>query len=345
MKKENQINNNTATNIVLELNSLSTGYIENRDANIVSSKLNEKIKKGDFVALIGTNGCGKSTLMRTICGLQAPIDGKISIEGINIDSINQSELTSKIALVLTEKIEVANMTVYELISMGRYPYTGMFGKLKTKDKKIIEEAIEKCNCTKILYREINQLSDGQRQRVMIAKALAQDTPIILLDEPTSHLDIPNRVEVMRLMHNLAKVHRKTIIMATHELDLALQWASKIWLMNTDGEIQSGLPEDIVLSKKLSKVFDNEYLHFDLKSGTFKTNMQNSKEIYVDAIEPYHFWVSRALERNGFNITIDRKNNLKLKLDSDEKWILTQQGGDDKTAKNIEELLSLLDLAV
>jgi iron complex transport system ATP-binding protein len=206
------------------------------------------------------------------------------------------------SVVLTDRISYGNLTAYELISLGRTPYTGWFGQLNSKDKSTIDWAIDNTHTQHLANKSIHELSDGERQKVMIARALAQDTPVILLDEPTAHLDLPNRVEIIRLLRKLARQTEKAIVMSTHELDLALQAADKIWLMTLDNQLFFGVPEDLVLQDIFGEVFTREGVEFDKQHGVFKVVEPHCADINVVGEKVGSFWTKRALERLGYTVT-------------------------------------------
>ena len=231
---------------VLKTNSLSIGYTRKKSKSVIQSALSLTLRAGELVCLIGPNGTGKSTLLRTLAGLQKPISGKILIDQQDITSFSAHKKAMKIALVLTDRVDVENATVHDIVAFGRHPHSNWWGNTDKADEETIAEAIRMVqleNKTDVCFCE---LSDGERQRVMIAKALAQDTSIIMLDEPTAHLDLPNRVEIMLLLHRLAHKTGKSILLSTHELDLALQAADRIWLMSNEGVVD-GVPEDLVFN--------------------------------------------------------------------------------------------------
>jgi iron complex transport system ATP-binding protein len=256
---------------LLETKNLSIGYQKSKNSIFaVQQNINVELRKGEVVCLIGPNGCGKSTLLRTLGGLQNPLSGEIKINGIDFQEVTTAEKALLMGLVLTEQVNIGKMTVFEMVSLGRYPHTDWFGSLGEKDDEIIRQSIDLVHLTYKIDELFNELSDGEKQRVMIAKALAQDTPIILLDEPTAHLDLPNRVEVMLLLRKLAEQTGKAILLSTHELDLALQASDKIWLMQKD-KITCGQPKELVVSGTLQAVFPNQYFNFDEKTGNFIIN--------------------------------------------------------------------------
>jgi iron complex transport system ATP-binding protein len=210
-----------------------------------------------------------------------------------------------LSVVLTDRISYGNLTAYELIALGRTPYTGWFGQLNGNDKSRIDWAIENTHTQHLASKSIHELSDGERQKVMIARALAQDTPVILLDEPTAHLDLPNRVEIIRLLRKLARQTDKAIVMSTHELDLALQAADKIWLMTLDNKLFCGVPEDLVLQDIFGEVFTREGVEFDKGHGVFKVVEPHCADINVVGEKVGSFWTKRALERLGYTVTSNK----------------------------------------
>ena len=228
-------------NNTLQTYNLSIGY----NKNIIQRNLNLEATPSSLISLIGTNGTGKSTLLRSLATLQPILSGTILINGQDINRLHHQERAKKISVVLTDVINVQHLSVFELVAMGRMPYTSWSNHLSDKDNDIVMNAIANVNLAHKAHNMVNELSDGERQRASIARALAQDTPLILLDEPTSHLDMPNRVEIMLLLRRLADNQQKTIIISTHELSLAFQSSHQIWLLSKESPILCDIPSNLI----------------------------------------------------------------------------------------------------
>lgn len=256
----------------IKIDGLSIGYDTKRNTRIVQRNLSACIMQGELTCLLGSNGIGKSTLLRTLSAFQPRIEGRIDILGKPIDSYNDKQLSQTIGVVLTEKPDVRNMTVRELVGLGRSPYTGFWGTLSAEDYVIVDDSIEKVGIRELSSRYIDTLSDGERQKVMIAKALAQQTPIIFLDEPTAFLDFPSKVEVMQLLRRLAREMEKTIFMSTHDLELALQVADTIWLMHKDG-LNVGTAKELAAEGVLSQFVERSGIEFDREGLTVKVRKE------------------------------------------------------------------------
>ena len=215
----------------ITLEQLSVGY---KGFSPVVTGINVEIKSGELTCLIGPNGIGKSTLLKTLTGFLPKLGGRLLLDGRDIDLLSQHERAKYISIVLTYKTDVQNLSVAEMVGMGRMPYTGFWGKLNADDRKIVAEAINMVGINHLKDRMVQTLSDGERQKVMIAKALAQQTPIILLDEPTSFLDFPSKVEMLQLLHRLAKETDKVVFLSTHDLELALRIADLLVELDKNG---------------------------------------------------------------------------------------------------------------
>ena len=212
--------------VSISTNNLTIGY----NNLVVQRDLNFELHPGEMVCMLGPNGCGKSTLLRTLAGLQPAIGGTFTISNSLTD-------VSQIALVLTERLSIENTTVHDVVAMGRYPYTSFLGGLSGRDELIIEQSLSDVGLSGCSHTFFNDHSDGEKQRVLIAKALTQETPIILLDEPTAHLDLPNRIRILQMLRRVAREQGKTILISTHELDLAIQLSDRIMLMTPQKGIQ------------------------------------------------------------------------------------------------------------
>ena len=247
----------------IQIESLSTGYRNKKNVTVVAHDINATILGGELTCLLGPNGAGKSTLLRTLSAFLPPVKGDISIMGRNLRDYTDKELAKTIGVVLTEKTDIRNMTVYDLIGLGRSPYTGFWGTLHEDDRRVVDEAIKMVGIGPLKDRMIQTLSDGERQKVMIAKALAQQTPVIFLDEPTAFLDFPSKVEIMQLLHVLSRTTGKTIFLSTHDLELALQIADTIWLMDRDKGVVIGTPDKLAKDGSLNSFFAQRDIKFDI----------------------------------------------------------------------------------
>lgn len=291
----------------LKIRNLKIGYQSGGKRVVVQDNLQLTANKGELIALIGRNGCGKSTLLRSMSWLQPILEGNIEIEGEDLSKITPKKRAQLISIVLTDQRAEASFNVRELISIGRDPYTGWLGSLTENDNKIIDQAIEMTNLQGYEDRNIQELSDGERQRVFIARALSQDTPIILLDEPTSHLDLPNRINILLLLQRLARDTNKTIFISTHELETAMQVADKIWLMKKQNGVTVGVPEDMVLEGTFDTVFSHSNYDFDKEYGSFVVKKNLDKHITTVVENPNSLmsrWTTKALSRRGYHITTD-----------------------------------------
>ena len=324
----------------LLLENLSTGYAESRGRRTVSSDLNLGIASGEVVMLMGPNGSGKSTLMHTIAGLLPPLSGQVKILGRSLARLGRKEVAQALSLVLTERVEGGNMTVWDVVALGRYPYTNFFGKLQGEDEMMVTKAIEQSHLKGMEQRLIAELSDGERQRVMVARALAQDTPLILLDEPTAHLDLPSRLDLVLMLRRLAHELGKSMLISTHELDLALSWGDRLWLMDREGKVVSDIPEALVLGGHVGRVFGNQELSYDVERGEFLVKREDLRPICLVAegmpSEDHHvYWTMHALSRLGYKRSEDTETGLKL--------VVTPTDWQIKDGEEVRSYGSLTDL--
>ena len=251
----------------IETKMLHIGYQQKKSVSTIQKNISIQLHKGDFVGILGKNGIGKSTLLRTLSGVQDAISGEVFIEGENIQSYSLKELSSLISLVLTERLPESQLSVYELVALGRQPYTNWIGKLEKKDTEKINWALEQTETMSLANRHFNELSDGQLQRVLIARALAQDTQIILLDEPTAHLDIHHTIKIFKLLKKLSKETNKTIIITTHEVNLAINSADQFILL-TDKEVITGNKKTLIESNSFDHLFSSKIINFNTNLEQF-----------------------------------------------------------------------------
>jgi len=246
------------------LQELTIGYAVKQHQKVVAQGINAAIRQGEFTCLLGANGVGKSTLLRTLSAFQPPLSGQILLEGKSLHRYTDRQLSRKVGVVLTEKPNIRNMSVHELVGMGRAPYTGFWGILNHEDHVIVHESLQQVGILNLAHRMVDTLSDGERQKVMIAKTLAQQTPIIYLDEPTAFLDFPSKVEMMQLLRLLAHDMQKTIFLSTHDFELALQVADTLWLMDHDG-MHIGTARQLADDGTLSRFVEREGITFDVNT--------------------------------------------------------------------------------
>ena len=237
---------------MIELHNLTVGY----GTKAVLSDINQVLKAGQLVCLLGANGVGKSTILRTLAGFQPPLSGEVLLDGKDLSSLSLSQRSKTVSIVLTGRVEVPYLTVVDLVGMGRSPYTGFFGKLSEEDKGIASDAIEMIGISSLAERTIDTLSDGERQKAFLAKALAQQTPIILLDEPTAFLDFHAKISTLRLMQKLAHETNKIILMSTHDVEMALRLSDLLWIVQ-DGKIQTGTTASLTESGILRQFLGDE----------------------------------------------------------------------------------------
>ena len=316
---------------ILKTENLTIGY----GAMAVQRGLNLEAQARDLICLTGTNGSGKSTLLRTLAGLQPALDGKVMIANKDIASLNVHQRSTLFSLVLTDDIDIERLTVRELVAMGRFPYTNWAGSLSKKDDEIIDKALKDVHLSHKADSMINHISDGEKQRAVIAKALTQDTPLVLLDEPTAHLDLPNRIEIMLLLRRLSVSTGKSFILSTHELDLALQMADKIWLMTPSG-VEIGMPEDLMLTGSFQSAFGSESFSFDAIDGHCHIHqIKGPMEIAIvvsEGAEAHEAWLRRALIRVGIQVN----NTSEKKIHCTPQGYQLEKNG--KVHTTIEELL-------
>ena len=284
--------------------------------------------------MLGPNGSGKSTLLRTLTGLQESLAGDVLLHGKPIGSYDNKALAKVISVVLTTPVQVGAMRAYDLVGLGRFPFTDMFDQMREEDHKMVRISLEMAGALPLAERYVHTLSDGERQKVMIARALAQEPSLLMLDEPTAFLDLPGRVAVMQLLRDLAHGHDRAILTSTHDLDLAMRIADRVWLMGRNGEFLQGAPEDLALDGSFSTVFSVGKVQFDAFTGQFEMNGMPTRQVVLKADGLNRVWAEKALNRAGFSVADEAELQLEF---AENAWCLTYQ----QTQQSFENLFDLL----
>ena len=290
------------TKYALETRNLTIGYRRrvNRDV-VLAQGLEVGLRKGELVGLLGPNGVGKSTLLRTLSGMQKALAGRILLRGQALSALRPSARARQLSMVLTAAPQPAMMNGYGLVALGRHPHSDWLGRLSPADRDAVAWAIAAVGADDLAETPLAELSDGQRQKLMIARALAQEADIMLLDEPTAYLDLPRRVETMQLLKRLARTAERAILVSTHDLDLALRSCDQLWLMTREG-IATGAPEDLVLQGTLGETFSAAGVSFDARKGTFVLDPAQGPRVSVIGEGSSAVWMRRALERVGYRVS-------------------------------------------
>lgn len=292
--------------LIAEAHGLSIGYRGKHGANVVvHSGIDFSLYGGELVCLLGANGAGKSTLLRTMAAVQPALFGDITLMGHLCKSYGERERSRLIGIVLTERTHAGGLTVRELVSLGRQPYTGFFGRLGKTDNEKIDYAIQAVGMWNKAGSYVAELSDGERQKAMIAKALVQECPLILLDEPTAFLDIVSRIEIMTLLHRLAVEEHRAILLSTHDVEQALALSDRLWLLSRERGLVCGNTEDLILSHSMDELFPHEEICFDLLHGGYSPVVHGDKSLLLTATDEILLhWTLNALNRNGWLGTVD-----------------------------------------
>jgi len=330
---------------ILSINKGSFGYTGSRKNKVLMENISSSILKGELVCLLGTNGSGKSTLLKTVMRLIPRLNGSIKVNQKDIEKYNKQKLAATLGYVSTEIIRNEEMTVFELVQLGRYPFTNWMGIQDSEDKRMVKESIEKLGLNGMENRKVSEISDGERQRAMIARTVAQNTELILLDEPSAFLDIPNKYEMASLLRSLCE-QGKTALFSTHDLNLALAFADKLWLIDGVSLIE-GSPEDLILKGEIQKIFKSEKLSFDQLSGNIIPSVSFKKEVTVSSDLNDHVvesWTKKALIRSGFKITnsIDAELSVKISKNNTENIWNLHQDHKNLSFRSIYELLDSLN---
>ena len=291
----------TPSGNIVSLNSLEIGFIAGNARKSLLPAFSAEAGKGELIAVIGRNGIGKSTLLRTIAGLHPCLSGSLLIDGRDIREYARKELAERVGYISTEIIRVSNLTVYDLVSQGRFPHTNWFGHIDSRNHEAIMESISKAGISDYSERMITELSDGERQKAMIAMVLAQDAVIMVMDEPTAFLDIRSKFEIMHLLHRLTREKGKTVIFSTHDFDSAVSEADMIWLMLND-RFTNGAPEDLILTGVINRLFDETAVKFNPHNGKFVSDREIKGTVTVTGEGDLKFWTERAAIRSGYTVS-------------------------------------------
>ncbi|MFQ3647408.1 MAG: ABC transporter ATP-binding protein [Anaerolineae bacterium] len=326
---------------VLQTEALAIGYRPVRRPEVrVADGIELALHAGELVCLLGPNGAGKSTLMRTLAGMQRPLSGRALLAGDDVHQLTPQEVAKRLSIVLTERPDLGLMNGYALVALGRYPYTNWTGRLSRYDRAMVRWAVEAVGAADIAERPVMTLSDGQRQKLMIARALAQESDLILLDEPTAFLDLPRRVEVMQLLKRLAAETGQAILLSTHDLELALRTADTFWLMN-GGRVTCGAPEDLVLSGAFAAAFAAEGVTFDPFTGAFRTVTAGRGAVAVVGEGLAAVWARRALQRAGYDLNdTARLRVIACGADGRYGWRV-----EDQVCESVDALLKAVEAAL
>ncbi len=331
-------------NPVITASDLSIGYRTGRRTSIVHRYLSFQLYSGELTCLLGSNGAGKSTLLRTLSASQPPLAGELMLENKPLNAYSEKERSRRIGMVLTDKTMAGGLKVEELVALGRQPHTGFFGRLHAQDHALIAEALEAVGIAHKAQSYTAELSDGERQKAMIAKALVQECPVILLDEPTAFLDVVSRTEVFGLLHRLAMEQNKAILLSTHNVEQALVLADKLWLLSAENGLQCGVTEDLILHRRMDTLFNRSDICFDYAHGVYYPIVNGQKKIVVESDdETLLHWTVNALNRRHYACVQPSPENVSLpslQAVAPDRLILNQSGK-TSSCSSFEELLSVL----
>lgn len=294
---------------LLVCDKLTCGYTEKHQTHRLVKSFSATVEKGELICLIGVNGAGKSTLLKTVLGLKPPLQGVVKILDKENTSLSTKERAKNIGAVLTNFIEEQYISAEELVALGRFPYTNMFGNLSAVDLEVVHKYMKLMKVWDKRNQQFHSLSDGEKQKAILAKILCQETPLILLDEPTAHLDIPNRIHTFQLLRELVSHEKKSIIVTTHNLELALELSDKIWLIDTQGNVHVESPEDLYMNNKLQEVFSSEKIKFNKNLLQFRMQKTFRKHVYYQGDKSMKQIVQNLLERHNVGFTNEKDKSV------------------------------------
>ena len=290
---------------ILETHNMDVGYGQGKKRTALLSGLNLRLELGAMVALLGKNGAGKSTLIKALTCDTQPVSGTIEINGKDSTNISKRDISRLIALVATERIMGGGFTIRELVALGRQPHTGFLGRLSAHDNEVVDKCLNAVGIAHMANHHVASLSDGERQKAMIAKALAQETPIIVLDEPTAFLDVASRIETMCLLHNLAREQHKAVMLSSHDISQSLLLADELWVITSDRNLVTGSTEQVVMSGAMDKVFDNSSILFNGNLCDYEAQLPILGTVRLECDSPtLKRCIVNALLRNGISTDND-----------------------------------------
>ncbi len=310
---------------------------------IVASGVSLRFAEGELSVVLGANGGGKSTLLRTLSGLQTPLAGEVRLGDIPLSRFSSRERAKRVAVVLTERTAPPGVSAAALVSLGRHPHTGWLGGMTEEDHRRVHWALEATDTLAFAERPANELSDGERQRVWIARALAQDARILVLDEPTAFLDLPHRVEILRLLRRLAHASGFTVVLSTHDVEHALRLADRLVLLSSAGVV-AGAPEDLVLAGAMNQLFPSPEVHFDLQRAQFRIREETRGHLRVNAPEALANWVRHVAERAGWAVGPESEIVIEASSDphgSQMRWGIARPGAARLNGETAAELYRAL----
>jgi len=330
---------------ILETRGLRFGHGRgSRGERILGGPLDLTLHRGELVALLGPNGAGKSTLLRSLCGFLPPIAGTVRMGGKTLTDYSPRELARVRGVLPTRENPPAGMLVEELVALGRHPHSNWSGRLTGADRAAIETALAETGSGRFRSRPVGELSDGERQRVSLARLLAQEPSLAFLDEPAAFLDLPSRIEILGKLAEIARTRNIGFLLTTHDLESALRHADRLWLLGPDGLWNEGAPEDLVLSGALPLTFPSSALQFDTFQGNFHPRTQTGRRIGLSGPDPHRLWTARGLQRKGWEAATGDEASGQIQILSQNghmQWVIHRPNQPVQTVDSIGSCLRIL----
>ncbi len=287
---------------LLQTKDLKIGYTNRKQGEtVIADGLSLALHRGELVCLLGPNGAGKSTLIRSLAGVDRHLSGSIELDGEDVSRMSPKQRARLTSVVLTDALPVGMLSVYGLVALGRFPHSRWTGRLSPHDHDRVSESLDTIGIAHLAKRQFQELSDGERQKALIARALAQEASVLMLDEPTAFVDLPRRVELMHELVELARRAGMAILLSSHDLDLALRCADQLWLMDSNGSVEKGYPEDLALSGRIATAFESDEVHWDSDEGCFRLCHPAKRRARLEGDGSVGLWTRRALSRKGYGL--------------------------------------------